>query len=96
MKIKKIIGIMTLSVMLIGISSCGNNVKENIYYTVNFESNGGSEVKSILVDDIVTKPEDPTREGFIFEGWYLDSEFTISFDFSKGIDSNIILYAKWK
>ena len=67
-KIKKIIGIMTLSVMLIGISSCGNNVKENIYYTVNFESNGGSEVKSILVDDIVTKPEDKTREGFIFEG----------------------------
>ena len=46
---------------------------ENKKFTVTFDTDGGSEVASVEVveGDKVTKPVDPTKEGFTFEGWYL-------------------------
>ena len=41
----------------------------------------------------VEKPTDPIKEEYIFDGWYLDDQL---FDFSKNIDKNIILVAKYK
>ncbi len=40
-------------------------------YTITFNSNGGSTVPSITQDygTTVTVPDDPTREGYTFEGW---------------------------
>lgn len=66
-------------------------------YTVTFESDGGSEVESQVVDEGQTavKPNDPVKEGFSFEGWYLDEEFTTEYDFTTAITENIVLYAKW-
>ena len=71
-------------------------------YTVTFESNGGSEVESQTltgsgVSDSanVTKPTDPTKTGYTFDGWYKDSALTEEFDFFVGITSDLTLYAKW-
>lgn len=40
-------------------------------YTISFDSNGGSVVDSIRQDynTEITAPEDPTREGYTFDGW---------------------------
>ena len=43
----------------------------------------------------VEKPEDPTRGGLIFKGWYLDKKFKNKFDFNTPITKSIELYAKW-
>ena len=43
----------------------------------------------------VARPEDPTREGFKFEGWYTDAEFTAEFDFDTVIEDSVTIYAKW-
>lgn len=41
--------------------------------------------------------ETPKKEGHIFEGWYLDSEFTNPISkIEKGSKGNINLYPKWK
>ncbi len=64
-------------------------------YTVNFNSNGGTEVSSKTVSENgnVIKPSDPTREGFSFLGWYLGDE---EFDFKTQITSDITLTARWE
>ena len=64
-------------------------------YEVTFNSNGGSEVASVKVKENqkVEKPEDPTREGFTFEGWYFLDEL---YDFETPIKYDITLVAEWK
>ncbi len=63
--------------------------------TVNFESNGGSQVEGteIVCGRTVKRPEDPTKEGFSFEGWIFEGD---PFDFETGIYKNATLVAKWK
>lgn len=67
------------------------------YYTVNFDTNGGSAVESqrIAKNSKAIKPADPEKEGFAFAGWYTDSEGTAEYDFGKAVTGNLTLYAKW-
>jgi uncharacterized repeat protein (TIGR02543 family) len=67
-------------------------------YNVNFESNGGNEISSFIIniDSLIVKPNDPSRTGYTFKGWYSDSSFLNSWDFVKDtIKSDLYLYAKW-
>lgn len=67
-----------------------------VTYTVTFDSDGGSEVPSQTVNSgsKATEPNDPTKEGFTFEGW-VDGNGD-PFDFDTLITSNITLYADWE
>lgn len=42
-----------------------------------------------------TQPEDPVREGYVFEGWYLDENFETPYSFNTVATDDITLYAKW-
>ena len=90
MKIKKII----LTILLLGLFFVlvGCNLT---FYTVTFESNGGSSVTSKQTIGYVARPTDPTKEDYEFAGWYLDPELTNEFSFKDKIGENITLYAKW-
>ena len=91
-KILAIVGglIVVIIIILLLVKGCGK--KE---YVINFDSQGGSNVTSVTVlkDDTLTKPKDPTREGYEFLGWYLDGKL---FDFSEKITKNMVLEARWK
>ena len=66
--------------------------------TVKFESNGGSFVPEQVVKrgQRVTRPEDPTREGFVLEGWYTDFDMTRPWDFDRDtVTASMTLYARW-
>ncbi len=67
---------------------------ETVYYTVTFDSRGGSEVPSQKIENGKTaqKPADPAREGYTFEGWF-DGE--TEYDFTKAVEKNFTLSAKW-
>ncbi len=67
-------------------------------FIVTFEANGGSVIpaKEIQEGQTISSPNPPIREGYIFEGWYIDALCTRSYVFSTPITSNITLYAKWE
>lgn len=66
-------------------------------HRVKFNSQGGSSVKdqTPASGSTVTKPADPTREGYTFGGWYTDEACTKAYDFSAAVAADMTLYAKW-
>ena len=67
-------------------------------FTITFDTQGGSEVKPITIAEgaTITLPRNPTKEGYIFDGWFLSDEFIEKFNATQTISSNITVYAKWK
>ena len=65
-------------------------------YTITFDSKGGSEVAPRQVEhgDCATEPPYPTREGYIFDGWFTDGEMEWDFDLQE-VKSDMKLHAKW-
>ncbi len=63
--------------------------------TVTFDSNGGSEVpaQNIVSGGKVVKPANPTRSGYVFNGWYLKN--LEEYDFNTPVTSSFTLLAKW-
>ena len=68
-------------------------------YGVGFDSNGGSPVATLYVaqnTSLTTLPPNPTRLGYIFDGWYIDDDtFTQQFTTPVVIQSYIEVHAKW-
>lgn len=64
---------------------------------VTFETNGGTTISQTTVDkgDTLASPKDPTRAGYTFAGWYLDSSLSKAASFPLKIESDTVLYAKW-
>lgn len=64
-------------------------------WTVTFDTDGGSAVaKQIRANAPATKPDDPTKEGYNFGGWYREGS-TTPYDFSTPVTESFTLYAKW-
>lgn len=71
-------------------------------YTITFDSKGGSAVQPVKASAgaAITAPTDPTKDGFVFAGWYesTDGGVTLSdtaFSFSYMPARVFTLYAKW-
>ena len=73
------------------VTGCGCEKQK---FTVSFDSNGGSAISSQTVekDGTVSKPANPTKEGYTFEGWYLNDQ---AYNFSLKVTTNFTLKAKW-
>lgn len=66
-------------------------------HRVKFDAQGGSSVNGMTPasGSTVSKPTDPTREGYTFAGWYTDEACTKAYDFSVAVTADMTLYAKW-
>ena len=75
------------------VATCKVTVKRK-NYTVTFDSVGGTSVskKSVLEGNKVSKPTNPTKKGYIFNGWLLSGK---KYDFNTLVRSNISLKASW-
>ena len=64
---------------------------------VTFDSKGGSDVaaKPVKNGDAISAPDAPTKDGYVFAGWYTDGTLTEKYDFSKAVKDDMTLYAKW-
>ncbi|MFA9463061.1 MAG: InlB B-repeat-containing protein, partial [Velocimicrobium sp.] len=66
-------------------------------YTIDFITNGGNDVDSITqaYGTTLFEPAKPTKEGYLFAGWYRDRSLTKHYSISTMPAENITLYAKW-
>lgn len=84
-----LVALIAVVLVFIFASTRANNVE------VSFDSLGGTKVETIKVkkNSTITKPENPSKEGYTFISWMLDGE---EFDFNTKITKNIKLTAKWE
>ena len=71
-------------------------LKEDVKtFIVKFETDGGTTIPNQIVEKgkTVAKPIDPVKEGYTFKGWLLNDKI---YDFTKIIEENIELKAKWE
>ena len=75
----------------------GDGSVSTLPHTVTFNTGEGSAVDSQVVADgaKATRPADPTRDGFVFAGWYADADLKSPYDFSTSVSEDLTLYAKW-
>ncbi|WP_307997933.1 InlB B-repeat-containing protein [uncultured Bifidobacterium sp.] len=66
-----------------------------VMHTVTFDTQGGTPVASQTVTEngTVTRPADPTRDGYTFKGWQLGGA---DFDFTTPVTGDITLTAVWE
>ena len=74
----------------------GNDNADDIYY-LYFEGDEVDIARIPLGGGTVTLPAEPERAGYEFGGWYTDKSFTVTLKehLQKGINGNVIAYAKW-
>ncbi|MCK7488541.1 MAG: InlB B-repeat-containing protein [Bacillus subtilis] len=66
-------------------------------YTISFDENGGSTVEDITepYGTSLLEPSDPSRTGYLFDGWYVSEDWITIYVFATMPAENITLYAKW-
>lgn len=74
-------------------SNPANNTK-----TVSFDTDGGTVIGNqyILDNGKLERPANPTRPGYVFDGWYYDADYNDEVSFPVDITQDMTLYAKWK
>ena len=66
-------------------------------YSISFNTDSDTTISPIQqdYDTNVVSPNDPVKDGYIFGGWYVDSELTTMYTFTTMPSEDITLYAKW-
>lgn len=75
------------------LAGSGSNSK-----TVSFDTDGGTVIGNqyIAEGDELSRPANPTRSGYTFDGWYLDANYGEEATFPLDVTQDMTLYAKWK
>ena len=67
-------------------------------YEVSFITEHGKapDSQNVPYNKTATNPGELTAEGYTFDGWYADADYTTKFDFTKPITGDTKVYAKWE
>ena len=65
-------------------------------YKIEFVSDGSAgAIQYVFPGDTVSKPADPARSGYAFDGWYTENTYENPYDFHAAVTGSLTLYAKW-
>lgn len=65
-------------------------------YKIEFVSDGiAGAIQYVFPGGTVSKPADPARSGYAFDGWYTENTYENPYDFHAAITGSLTLYAKW-
>lgn len=97
MKGTKVLLLLTIIVLLFSLASCTIVVD----HTITFDNDGETYyVFTTKGEEEVSMPQDPVKEGFVFDGWYWDKDtwlrpFTVGSLLDEKLTSNMTVYAHW-
>ena len=90
---KIIVGCIAVIIILVALDL------RNPGFTITFDSNGGTDVapQNQMYGELLELPDEPTREGYEFTGWYVDTACDDAWDEENDIiEMDITLYAGWE
>jgi uncharacterized repeat protein (TIGR02543 family) len=67
----------------------------NAAFNYNYPGAPTAGTQSVIHGGTLTKPADPTRTGYTFDGWYKESTTQNLWNFTDNVTSTVTLYAKW-
>ena len=101
--------LLSLACLAFALASCGGDggasssetaspSSADITWTITFEVNGGSPVDPIKVKhgEKASAPENPIKEGAVFDAWYVDEVCVTPFDWETEITADWTLYAGYE
>ena len=86
-----VLGLIALVLVTVYLSVIGG-------FNISFDTRGGSEVATqrLRYGEHVPEPPVPTKEGYVFLGWYADERLTKKVDVTNmTVTSSVTLYASW-
>jgi uncharacterized repeat protein (TIGR02543 family) len=85
------------TIVACGGSDTPNNPNTGNQFSIVFISNGGTSIQSITKNEgsQVSKPADPTKDEYIFGGWFYDSSLSSAVSWPITLVADITIYAKW-
>ena len=87
-----VVGVLAILILvIIGLQDAG--------FTVTFDSKGGSDVpaQTQMYGQLLDEPEPPTREGYVFIGWFKDAACNMQWNMETDtIETDMTLYAGWQ
>ena len=97
---KKIVLLSILVLLLFAsceVESAEGNTPVISTYTVRFVTDSDTVIEDETIEEgkSVYSPSAPEKEGYVFDGWYVDSGFSKKFSFPSKVTEDITLYAKW-
>jgi len=92
------VGETTITASAGGVTATISVTVADLKYNVIFNTDEGTlvPIQTIRRGQKVTQPEDPTKVGFEFSGWYTASNLAVEFDFNTPITANTTIYAGWE
>lgn len=70
--------------------------KYDVTFNYNYDGAPAPFVREVQEGKTVTAPQNPTRAGYTFLGWYTESTQTNLFNFSTPITESLVLFAGWQ
>lgn len=86
--------VLTLCLLLsLALVACQQQVTLTLY-----DNDGETVLHTIKVDrgGVATKPQDPTKDGMTFKGWFITPTNAKEFDFTKPLEEDTAAYAQWQ
>ena len=74
----------------------GWTATHTVSFSLNYENAPVWAPTTVADGTTVSKPTDPTRDSFTFEGWYTEAACTTEYNFTLLVITDLTLYAKWE
>lgn len=67
----------------------------SVMFMMNYDGAGAYTAETVKAGERVSKPANPSRSGYTFNGWFTEADGGAVYDFTQAINSDVTLYAQW-